>query len=452
MLKSFLETIIKYNMLTYGDRIIAGVSGGADSILLLALLAELREGYALNITAAHINHGIRGAEADTDEAFVRAYCVKIGVDFIPFHEDVPKAAKTLKLSIEEAGREIRYKCFEKAMKSYNANKIAVAHNRNDNAETVFMRICRGTGLAGLCGIPAVRGPIIRPLIETGRTEIESYLAAHCIPFRTDSTNLSDTHMRNCIRNTLIPAIESALGVDICEKLNSLSLLCAMDEEFLDKTAAEAFTASILSRRGQGISLSISALKAYHPAAATRVIRLALAEWGLKDISVYHIQAIQALITAQSGKQARLPGSILVQKHHNELRFSIKETGKPHHFRYGLKPEIPLYVPELSRYYLLSENGAPGNSMCTKAFIYGKITDIQIRSRQPGDFIRIRHIGTVKLKDYFINNKIPSYLRDVCGLAAQGNEILWIMDNKDICNEHYEALNGELQKIFIHVWE
>ena len=446
--------IQKYNMLSYDDRVVIGFSGGADSVALIALLTELRERLCLELTSVHINHGIRGAEADADEAFSREYCRRLNVPFLAFHEDAPQMAETMGLSLEEAGRYIRYQCFEQARMSRKANKIAVAHNSDDNAETVFMNICRGTGLSGLSGIPPVRGYIIRPLIETCRAEIERYLSEHGIPYRTDSTNLSGDYTRNRIRNTLIPEIDSILNVDFRQKLNALSRLCARDGEFINACALGAYEKALILEIPGNVSLSVSRLREFHPAVIARVIRLALSQWGLKDITARHIQAAENLLDAQSGKQTCLPGGLAINKYYDELCFSSAEKENPKAFRYDLKPGIPIFVPELSRHFLLSENKTSINNgtVCTKAFLYDKISDIQIRSRQPGDRIRIRHIGTVKLKEYFINNKIPSYRRGGVGLVAQGGDVLWILDDKNICNEEYVSPGCESQQIYIHVWE
>jgi len=441
-------------MLESGDRVIVGFSGGADSVLLLTLLVQLKEQYELDIIATHINHGMRGLESDADEAFAKAYSEKIGVDFLSFHEHVPTSAKELGMGLEEAGREIRYRCFQKALESRKANKIAVAHNKNDNAETVFMRICRGTGSAGLCGIPPVRGSIIRPLIETGRVQIERYLSDQQIPYRTDTTNHSNEFTRNHIRNKIIPNIESDLGIDLCEKLDSLSRLCSIDEDFMDKIARDSLSASLLTSQEPNVILSIPALRTNHPAITARIIRLALSESGLKIISACHIEAANSLINNKTGKQIRLPDGLFVGKYYDELHFTYGDPKDHQSFHYDLKPDTSVHVPELSKCFLLSENPAPINSglVCTKAFLYDKIVDVQIRSRLPGDRICIRHIGTVKLKEYFINNKIPSYQRSKIGLVAQGNDVLWILDNKNICHEQYESLEGESKKVFIHELE
>jgi len=441
-------------MLASGDRVIVGFSGGADSVLLLTLLVQLKEQYELDIIATHINHGMRGSESDADEAFAKSYSEKIGVDFLSFYEHVPTSAKELGMGLEEAGREIRYKYFENALESRKADKIAVAHNKNDNAETIFMRICRGTGSTGLCGIPPVRGSIIRPLIETGRAQIERYLSDQQIPYRTDATNNSNEFTRNRIRNKVIPNVESDLGIDLCEKLDSLSRLCSVDEDFMDRIARDALNASLLPSLQPNVTLSITALCANHPAITARIIRLALSKSGLKNISACHIEATNSLINNKTGKQIRLPGGLFVGKYYDELHFTYGDPEEHQSFLYDLKPDTMVHVPELSKCFLLSENPVPINSglVYTKAFLYDRIVGVQIRSRLPGDRISIRHVGTVKLKDYFINNKVPSYQRNRIGLAAQGNDVLWILDNKNICHEQYESLEVESKKVFIHVLE
>jgi len=223
---------------------------------------------------------------------------------------------------------------------------------------------------------------------------------------------------------------------------------------MDKTARDALNASLLPSQQPNVTLSIPVLHANHPAITSRIIRLALSEHGLKDISACHIEAVHSLINNKTGKQIRLPDGLVVRRFYEELHFTYDSQKKQMAFRYDLKPETPVHVPELSKCFLLSESPIPINSgfVCTKAFLCDKIVDIQIRSRLPGDRICIRHVGTVKLKDYFINNKVPSYQRCSIGLAAQGNDVLWILDEKNICHEQYEALNGEPKRVYIHVQE
>ena len=203
--------IRKYNMLQSGDCVIAGVSGGADSVCMLLILHELSESMGFSVRAVHLNHMIRGDEADRDEAFVAELCDRINVPLKSFRRNVPEIAAEEGLSSEEAGRKIRYQLFEEAaddaQKEFKRVRIAVAHNRDDLAETVIFNMARGSSLKGLTGIRPVRDDIIRPILFAGRNEIEDYLAEKGESYCTDSTNLGDDYSRNRIRHVIIPALK-----------------------------------------------------------------------------------------------------------------------------------------------------------------------------------------------------------------------------------------------------
>ena len=218
MYKKALATISKYHMLKKGDSVVLGISGGADSVALLHLLCKQREELNLTLFVVHINHGIRGVEADRDEGFVRKLCARWRVNFKAETFDVPKMAKEMGITEEECGRHVRYEAFENCLKANNASKIAVAHNLNDQAETLVMRLCRGTGLTGLSGIAPVRGHIIRPLIECSREEIEAYLEELHQPYCTDSTNLKEDYTRNKIRLNLLPYMEKEMNAGVIRNL------------------------------------------------------------------------------------------------------------------------------------------------------------------------------------------------------------------------------------------
>ena len=229
-----LKTVQENNMLSTGDMVLLGVSGGADSVCLLCVLKELFEG--LDITVLHLHHGIRGAEADRDAEFVRELCKKHGAEFILVKRDIPAFAKERGLSEEEAGRIARYEEFEKAAKERGITKIAVAHNMNDAAETFIHNLCRGTGLAGLIGIAPVSGNIIRPLISVSRAEIEEYLKEKGESFVTDSTNLSGEYTRNRIRNTVIPEL-AGINPKAAEHIALAGANLYEIKDFMDKCVA-----------------------------------------------------------------------------------------------------------------------------------------------------------------------------------------------------------------------
>ena len=234
-----LNTINRYNLINQKDKIVIGVSGGPDSMTLLSVLNKLKEDLNIQIYVAHINHMIR-KEADEETEYVKEFCKKINVEFFYKKIDVQKEAERLKIGTEEAGRKIRYEFFYEIAKKTEANKIATAHNSNDNAETVLMNIIRGTSVSGLTGIDAQRGKIIRPLIELPRSEIEEYCKKENLNPRIDKSNYENIYTRNKIRNMLIPFIEKEFNPNIIEGINRLSSLATEEEQFVNKIVETEF--------------------------------------------------------------------------------------------------------------------------------------------------------------------------------------------------------------------
>ena len=200
------ETIRKYNMLSKGDTVVVGLSGGADSCALIHFLSSVKDDFSLTLIACHVNHMIRGDEADRDEEFSRNLAIELGAEFRLLKINVPQEAEKRHESIEKTARDIRYDFFEKTAEQYNA-KIATAHTASDNVETVLFNLARGSGIKGLCGIPPVRGRIIRPLITVERDEIEKYCRKNELNYVTDSTNLTDEYSRNKLRHKVVPVLK-----------------------------------------------------------------------------------------------------------------------------------------------------------------------------------------------------------------------------------------------------
>lgn len=238
------ETVEEYSMLREGDRVFVGVSGGADSTALLKALYILRDEYGISVSAVHINHGIRGQEADRDEEFVKFLCEDLGIPFLCLHADVPALAKQQKLGLEEAGRQVRYDFFEKCAKG---GKIATAHTLSDNAETVLMRLCRGAGLKGLCGIPPKRGNIIRPLINCSREQVEEFCREQKLCFVTDSTNLNTEYSRNFIRKEIVPLFKN-INPEFEPAVSRMADLARFDEEFLERCTNDALQNLVCENR------------------------------------------------------------------------------------------------------------------------------------------------------------------------------------------------------------
>lgn len=231
------RTIEKHHMLEKGDRVVVGLSGGADSSALLEALYLLKEQYSLSLFAAHINHGIRGEEADNDEAFAESLAKQRDIPFLCLKADAPAYAKEHRMGLEEAGRRIRYDYFESCAKG---GKIATAHTLSDNAETVLLHLSRGAGTKGLCGIPPVRGNIIRPLIECSRDEVEDFCKKRSLDFVTDSTNLCDDYSRNFIRNNIIPLFKK-LNPGFERAVSRSAAIAAGEQGFIERAAQKALS-------------------------------------------------------------------------------------------------------------------------------------------------------------------------------------------------------------------
>ena len=241
-----LNTIKKYNMINKEDKIVIGVSGGPDSITLLNILNKIKEKLNIKIYVAHINHMIR-KEADEETEYVKEFCKKIHVEFFYKKIDVEEEAKKLKIGTEEAGRNIRYAFFEEVTKKTEANKIATAHNSNDNAETVLMNIIRGTSVSGLKGIEKVRdGKYIRPLIECSRQEIEEYCEINNLQPKYDQSNNENIYTRNKIRNLLIPYLQKEFNPSIVDGINRLSSIAAEEEQFINKIVENEYNKLLIT--------------------------------------------------------------------------------------------------------------------------------------------------------------------------------------------------------------
>ena len=233
MKQKIIETIKKYNLINSRDKIVLGVSGGPDSIAMLDILRQIKDEMNFEMYVAHINHNIRGKEADADEEYVKKYCEKYNIKCFSKKIDVPTIAQDKKIGTEEAGREVRYNYFEEVLIETKSNKIAIAHNKNDKVETIIMHILRGSGISGLKGIEPKRDEkYIRPLIECDRTEIEKYCEDNKLNPRIDKTNFENEYTRNKIRNIVIPYIKQEFNPNIIETITRLSDVIASEDRYI----------------------------------------------------------------------------------------------------------------------------------------------------------------------------------------------------------------------------
>ena len=268
-----LETIKIYNLIENGDRIVVGVSGGPDSICLVNILNDIRNDKELNfdLIVCHINHMIRD-EADSDEEFVKEYCENKNIMFFSKKVDIIYMSKKNKIGTEEAGRIARYEFFKEILDKYNCQKIATAHTKCDNSETVLMNIIRGTGTSGLKGILAIRDKVyIKPLIKATREEIEQYCTKHNLNPRYDKTNNENVYTRNKVRNILIPLIKDEFNPNIIETLDRLSELAKVENDFLDEVTKNTYKKLVIKEEKEEIILNLKEFNKLHEVVKSRII-------------------------------------------------------------------------------------------------------------------------------------------------------------------------------------
>lgn len=342
----------RYRMIAPGDTVVAGVSGGADSVCLFFILCELAGEMGFRLAVVHVNHGIRQGDADADEAFVERLCRERGIPFTAVHEDVRAYAARERISEEEAGRKVRYRAFREALARYadggadgfgkrisgggflaedicGKGKIAVAHNANDRAETVLFHLFRGTGLAGMAGIRPVRGCVIRPILCLERGEIEEFLGERGISFCIDRTNMEDTYTRNRIRNHIFPYVEKEICQGAVRHLCGTAELLAETEGYVGRQAEAAYLrcladgADVEPEAGTAESrgtvrmpeLDADRLLAEDPFIRRQVLLLALEQVteGRKDITSVHVGELERLLGKEGSKQISLPYGLVVRR-------------------------------------------------------------------------------------------------------------------------------------------
>lgn len=444
LVQNVLTTINKYSLIEKGEGIVVGVSGGPDSICLLHVLHELSNDLFIRLYAVHINHMLRGQESKGDEAYTADFCRSLNIPLYIRPYDIKMIADQRGISLEEAGREIRYHEFGLIADKTGATKIAVAHNRNDQAETVLMRIIRGTGLEGLKGIGHRRGRIIRPLLDVERKDIEKYCADNSLNPRTDSSNLEAVYTRNKIRLDLIPYINRIFDTDIVDSLVRMSALVKEDNEFIEAAVDSLYDKCVSFSDGSSISLNIDRLREHGGAIKGRILRKAIQQIknDLKGIEHIHIDDILNLaLNGRTGAEIHLPQGIRASKSYNTLKIFIynrvdyseildKIVDIPGRTEVeALKTWIEASVFEVlegrKRF-----SDLPAGSLL-QYFDYEKLKmGISIRSRNTGDMFKpLGSNGTKKLKEYYIDNKIPRELRDNIPLIAKNNEIVWIIGYK-----------------------
>lgn len=443
MFQKILSYVNQNDMLTQGEGIVAGVSGGADSVCLLFVLRKIQERLGGKLFVAHVNHGLRGEAASADQEFVRRLCEAWQLPFYVKQVDLRAIARERKLSEEEAGRLVRYDFFRRVAEETGAAKIAVGHNAEDQAETLLFHLIRGSSLKGLGGILPVQGAVIRPLLCVKRQEIEQYLRENGLSFCVDQTNLEDAYTRNRIRHRLLPLMEE-INPEVVEALGRTARDCAAADAFLEAEAAEAAAKYVMKCQGlEGVEVRKEAFSSLPPVVVDKLLMqtLAMVLGSRKDLGAVHIGALRALQAGETGKTRNLPcGAAAENRYGTLILFKRKEAEEfpeaeaelvlPENKQEDAAGEIALSNGDKIRYSIRNYEKSmkiPQNRY-TKWLNYDIIdSTLRFRTRKTGDWIQIlAGSGRKKLQDYLVNEKIPRSERNRLVLLAEGDEILWIV--------------------------
>ncbi len=400
MLDLILKANDTFKLLNKGDTVTVALSGGADSVALLHALVSLKEKLGITVNAAHLNHSIRGDEADRDQEFAINLCKNLKIEIFCEKADVPKYAADNHLSLELAAREVRYEFLNRVA----VGKIATAHTASDNLETLIFNLSRGAALKGLCGIPPKRNNIIRPIIFCTRSDVEDYCKENNLSFVTDSTNLCDDYSRNKIRHNIVPILKEISGSPEISAVRTAQLL-AEDNDYLE-TAANKELFALLTDNGI-LAKGISDL---HTAIAKRVIKAYFAicypEISLEN---HHINSIYDICADNSGK-VNLPSCVFAEIKNGMLTFFDSENAET--------PQFSVVIKEIK-----NVNNLFSNDLLDCDKIIGKLT---VRTRLEGDSIRLHNRGCTKtLKKLYCECKIPLNIRESLPVIADEKGVVWV---------------------------
>ena len=418
-------------MVEDGDTIAVATSGGPDSVCLLKILYRLRSQLNINLIVAHLEHGLRPQEDKQETEFVANLAGELNLPLAYEKAD----DLTHGSSVEERAREVRYGFLEKASDDYNAEKVALGHNMNDQAETVLINLLRGSGPTGLSGMPPIREDrFIRPLINITRDEIQAYLREKNIPFMTDSSNLDKRYVRNKIRLELMPIL-TRYQPRIIEHLSELASILTQEDEFIREEAVRRLKPLVLDSSDHDMEVSLPDLKKLSASIQSRIIRQIIKQikGDLRKISTAHVKAIIDLVNNNKPQaKINLPDSLIVKKRYGRLRFSFGIETEPPDFSYEIKNMGVFHIPEIDRAIKLEEipkkDFLRSSLSPSEAFLDLDMIQwpLMTRNFRAGDRLipfGFRHFK--KLKDIFIDNKIPSEKRKKIIILESDHNIVWV---------------------------
>ncbi|MEW6053860.1 MAG: tRNA lysidine(34) synthetase TilS [Nitrospirota bacterium] len=427
-------TIKKFSMLSGGETVLAGLSGGPDSVCMLHILNGLRERYKLTLHAVYIDHGLRPGETVQEREFCKKLCDSLNLQFVAKSVEVKSFAKTQGLNMQEAARQLRYATYDETAYELRADRISLGHTADDQAETLLMRLLRGAGPTGLAGIPPVRKSIIRPLIDVERKEVEEFLDQQGIEYVIDSSNLRSDYLRNRIRLSLLPVIRE-FNQDIISTLAKTAAIFRDEERYFEIIVTKTLMKLISRKTASRIELFLAPFEIMDTAIMRRVLRRAVDETrSLRGISFIHIEDMVEMIKhGNPGDRLYLPGGIRAIKEYSMLVLTSEPPAR--------LDTYPLTIPGET---ILKEAGIlldastekDVQEMSARQGLWSSfgIFDLDrlalpltARPRKNGDFFYPAGFGKrKKLQDFFVDMKIPRDERDRVPLVVSGEDIIWVV--------------------------
>lgn len=425
-----LTTIQKHKMLDGGERVLIALSGGPDSVCLTLALHKLSKMFHLTLDAIYIDHGLRPDETPAEAQFCKDFCQGLGIGYHYKAIDVKTLVLNEKMNKHEAARLLRYHALDETALFLKSQRIALGHNQNDVVETFFINMMRGSGTRGLGGIPAVRGIVIRPLIESTREEIEAFLKAEDARYVVDSSNLKTDYTRNKIRAKLFPVIKDIFP-EFIKTVSKTAEILTEEDRHLEIIVTKTLMRLIYKKTDSRIILFMTPLESMDIVILRRTIRRAIAEtWTLRGLSFVHIEEIIGLIKkGKPGDRVCLPGGI--QAIRDYATFVITTEEPVIISEYALEPDSEVIIKETGDVITAKLlDGKPAKMSDDKSAIVLDADKVQfpliIRHRREGDFFHPLGLGgKKKIQDYFVDEKVSKELRDSVPIVASGGEIVWV---------------------------
>ena len=412
-----------------GDKILVALSGGADSVFLLYFLKKFSKRFRIEVAAFHLNHKLRGKAASDDAKFSLDFCKRNMIELISISKDVKTYAKKNKISVEEAGRELRYAELNKAAKKMKCNKIATAHNANDNVETILLNLFKGTGLKGLTGIPVSRKNIIRPILCLSSDEIRKYLKQNEIEFRVDESNLSNDYERNFLRNEIIPQLRAKLNPKLEEKINSTSGIISEINSYIDKQIDEIKN-KYFDFDGKQLRIDLKYISKLDKAFLNIFLKSVVENTFSIELNSDNIFSLNDLIKGQTGKTIQLKEDIIALREREELLIGKRTYRKSGHTVHKLKIGDKLKI-DSKTISIVKVNRKMFKLTKNKLIEFisgdGLSNNFEIRKWETGDkFNPIGMKGTKNISDFLTDEKISSLQKKDQLVLTNNEKIVWVV--------------------------